>query len=168
MLLSIINYIWDLIQKSPAAARPIALLRLVRMKARLTIRNRPYIGLLAILLIGFFVLLNPQYSPYLPTLKCGYINVEGSELYKEAGDRLTFEGDRPCEPNHVQALEFVNLSNVDLENNKHFVPAVSAGLFLKETARGVEMKDQWHEYTLFFRSNNFIWNSCKSSAGYQD
>lgn len=158
MLLKFLEYIWDILQKAPGLRPVLARFRLLRIKIRSTIKKRPYTVIFVLGFVAAFIIFNPDYSPYTPPETCGVINLDKGQLYNGKGDELALNGKRPCEPQDVQAIEFFNLSNVDLESNSHFVRAVSGGLFVKQTAIGIKNKSQWHEYTLFTKSNDFVWN----------
>ncbi|MGO6784022.1 hypothetical protein [Rhizobium ruizarguesonis] len=158
-LQDLLKYIWDILKKSPTLRPLVALLRLGRTKLRTSIKTHPYFVIALLGCVVAFIIFNPQYSPYVPAGTCGLIDIAKGKLYNEKGDELHLNGKRPCESQEVQAIEFFNTSDVDLEGNNKFVHAVSAGLFVKETAVGVKNKSQWHEYTLFTKSNDFVWKA---------
>ncbi|MBB3979361.1 hypothetical protein GGQ64_004601 [Rhizobium azooxidifex] len=164
MLGNALRYIWGILRRSPELRPLLALIRFARLKFRRVVRDRPYLALGAIACVCIFIVFNPEYSPYVPEPECGYVQLEDGQLYGKTGNELILGGARPCEPRTIQALEFYNHSNVELERNGNFVPAVSAGLFLRETARDVNMKNHWHEYTLFTESNNFLWVPAESGG----
>ncbi|MQW55269.1 hypothetical protein [Sinorhizobium meliloti] len=157
MLMIVLRYMWSVLRRAPATRRFIALVRLLRIKVRTAIERRPYLLIAVTTAAGLFLIFNPGYSPYVLSKTCGYIELGEGQLYGEDGDQLVLGDERPCEPRRVVAFQFFNLSNVDLEQKKFFIPAVSSGLFIKETARDVDIKNQWHEYTLFTEANNFLW-----------
>jgi hypothetical protein len=165
MLEKLIEYLVTRLTPWPKARAVIARYRLLRIKGNRFLRTHPVIALLV--LIGVVVLLvtNPDYLPEIlrPAHKCHVIETEKGELYRADGDTLQFGEERPCEHQQLVGLEFFNLSSDYFHEDK--APyRVSAGIFLRETARNVPAPGQWHEYSMYHESNNFLWNNAMPTA----
>jgi hypothetical protein len=156
----ILNYFIDILKAVPLGRKVFALLVLLRIKVKQKFRTHPlllFAVALCLLVSGFF---HPEWVPEIirPEHKCYVIETEHGELYKGNGDALKFGEERPCSHGQVVALEFMNLSLVHFSEDKAPLELVSAGIFLRESALGNPGSTQWHEYTLFHKANDFVWN----------
>ena len=157
MLFDLIKILFGIVRKSSSIRPFLRIYRLYRIRFSRSLRERPYYVVFIAVPVLILLIFNPSYLPFLPAQMCGFVDLEHDRLYKPDGDRLRYGGDRPCEPQTVQAIEFFNLSNVVLEKDARPISAVTAGIFMAEKFRGVSNKSQWHEYTVFHKANNFIW-----------
>jgi hypothetical protein len=166
MLEKLIEYLAGLLASWPRARAIVARYRLLRIRGKHFLKTHPTITFLVLLgVLGLFVV-NPENLPEVlrPEHKCHVIETENGELYRTDGDRLRFGEERPCEHQQPVGLEFLNLSAVHFHEDKPPMDLVSAGIFLKETARNVAAPGQWHEYSVYAEVNNFLWNNASSTA----
>ncbi|WP_342723916.1 hypothetical protein AAFG07_33215 [Bradyrhizobium sp. B097] len=166
MLEKLIEYLAGLLARWPKARGVVARYRLVRIQTKHFLKNHPAITLLVLLGALSLFAINPNNLPEIvrPEHKCHVIETENKELYQPDGDNLRFGEERPCDHQQPVGLEFFNLSDVHFHEDKPPIPLVSAGIFLKETARNIAAPGQWHEYSVYKEVNNFLWNNATTTA----
>jgi hypothetical protein len=169
MIEKLIEYLAGLLARWPLARGVVARCRLFRIKGRHFLETHPRVTFLALLAALCVFVINPEYLPEAlrPDHKCRVIETENKELYRANGNTLQFGEERPCEHQQPVGFEFLNFSSVHFHEDKPPIDLVSAGIFLKETARNVAAPNQWHEYSMYGEVNNFLWNNASVTAAPQ-
>jgi hypothetical protein len=108
--------------------------------------------------VGTVILIAGVTVAYLQVVRqCYAIETNHQELYGPDGDTLQFGARRDCEHGQAIGFEFFNFGKVKFNEQATPIDLVSAGIFIKETARNVQAPDRWHEFTVFKQANNFPW-----------
>lgn len=161
MLQAVFSYLVRVLSKSQLGQRVVSVFRAILGRFHRFLVAHPVVTISALFGVAFLFVIHPDQLPesLRPSHKCYVIKTEGQELYRPDGDTLQFGASRPCEHGQVVAFQFFNHSAVRFKEEGEPMDLVSAGIFIKDTARNIQAPNEWHEYSLFKRVNDFRWKA---------